>query len=146
MHRMPLKYKKSNQHSGKMTEAIYLEVTKMAETAHKAKRRVSVFRMLKHLGVSRSGYHAWLKRVPSNTEKRRKAVKAKIQDIYDEPKQNYGAPKITKELRKSGEIISERTVGKYMKQMGIKAQWVKPWTITTKDSDFSSELKNILDE
>ena len=45
------------------------------------------------------------------------------------------------ELRKSGEIISERTVGKYMKQMGIKAQWIKPWTITTKDSDFSSELK-----
>ena len=129
-----------------MTEAIYLEVTEMAETAHKAKRRVSVSGMLKHLGVSRSGYHAWLKRVPSNTEKRRKAVKAKIQDIYDESKQNYGAPKITKELRKSGEIISERTVGKYMKQMGIKAQWVKPWTITTKDSDFSSELKNILDE
>ena len=25
-----------------MTEAIYLEVTEMAETAHKAKRRVSV--------------------------------------------------------------------------------------------------------
>lgn len=129
-----------------MTEAIYLEVTEMAETAHKAKRRVSVSGMLKHLGVSRSGYHAWLKRVPSNTEKRREAVKAKIQDIYDESKQNYGAPKITKEFRKSGEIISERTVGKYMKQMGIKAQWVKPWTITTKDSDFSSELKNILDE
>ena len=124
-----------------MTEAIYLEVKEMAETAHKAKRRVSVSGMLKHLGVSRSGYHAWLKRVPSNTEKRREAVKAKIQDIYDESKQNYGAPKITKELRKSGEIISERTVGKYMKQMGIKAQWVKPWTITTKDSDFSSELK-----
>ena len=39
--------------------------------------------MLKHLGVSRSGYHAWLKRIPSNTEKRREAVKAKIQDIYD---------------------------------------------------------------
>ena len=62
----------------KMTEAIYLKVTEMAETAHKAKRRVSVSGMLKHLGVSPSGYHAWLKlRVPSNTEKRRKAVKAK---------------------------------------------------------------------
>ena len=104
-----------------MTEAIYLEVTEMAETAHKAKRRVSVSGMLKHLGVSRSGYHAWLKRVPSNTEKRREAVKTKIKDIYNESKQNYGAPKITRELRKSGEIISERTVGKYMKQMGIKA-------------------------
>lgn len=30
--------------------------------------------------------------------------------------------------------------------MGIKAQWVKPWTITTKDSDFSNELQNILNE
>ena len=48
----------------------------MAETAHKAKRRVSVSGMLKHLGVFRSGYHSWLKRVPSNTEKRRETVKA----------------------------------------------------------------------
>lgn len=50
------------------------------------------------------------------------------------------------ELRKSGEIISERTMSKYMKEMGIKAKWVKPYTITTKDSDFSHSLKNILDE
>ncbi len=105
-----------------MTEAIYLEVTEMAETAHKAKHRVSVSGMLKHLGVSRFGYHTWLKRVPFNTEKRREVVKIKIKDIYNESKQNYGAPKITKELRKTGKIISERTVGKYMKQMGIKAQ------------------------
>ena len=28
-----------------------------------------------------------------------------------------------------------------MKEMGIKAQWVKPWTITTIDSDFSNELQ-----
>ncbi len=40
----------------------------------------------------------------------------------------------------SGEIIVERTVGKYMKEMGIKAQWIKPYTITTKDSDFSKKL------
>ena len=73
-------------------------------------------------------------------KKRREAVKVKIQDIYDDSKQNYGAPKITVELRKTGEVISERTVGTYMRQMGIRAQWSKPWTITTKDSDFSTEL------
>ena len=129
-----------------MTEAICLEVAEKAETAHKARRQVSVSGMLKYLGVSRSGYHAWMKRVPSNTAKRREAVKARIKDIYDESQQNYGAPKITRKLRESGEIISERTVGKYMKQLGIKAQWIKPWTITTKDSDFSSKLQNILDE
>ena len=102
--------------------------------------------MLKYLGVSRSGYRLWLNRTPSDTEKRREYIKAKIQDIYDGSKQNYGAPKITRKLRQKGETISERTVGKYMKEMGIKAQWVKPWTITTIDSDFSNELQNILDE
>ena len=83
-----------------MTEAIYLEVSEKTEAAKKAGRRVSVSGMLKFLGVSRSGYLAWLHQVPSDTEKRRKAVKAKIQDIYDDSKQNYGAPKITLELQK----------------------------------------------
>jgi transposase InsO family protein len=102
--------------------------------------------MLKILGVSRSGYLAWQKRVPSDTQKRKEAVKVKIKDIYDDSKQNYGAPKITQKLQQEGETISERTVGKYMKETGIKAQWIKPWTATTKDSDFSTELHNILDE
>ena len=125
-----------------MTEAIYLEVTEKAEAARKVKRRVSVSGMLKILGASRSGYSA----APSNAEKRRESVKAKIKDIYYESKQNYGAPKITQVLRKTGETIYKRTVRQYMKQMGIKAQWVKPWTVTTKDSDFSNKLKNILNE
>lgn len=30
--------------------------------------------------------------------------------------------------------------------MGFKAQWIKPYTITTIDSNFSEEYKNILDE
>ena len=102
--------------------------------------------MLKKLGVSRSGYRAFLNHKPSNMQQRKESVKKKIKTIYDDSKQNYGAPKITKELQKSGEVISERTVGKYMKEMGIRAQWVKPWTTTTRDSDFSKELHNILNE
>ena len=121
-------------------------MAKKAETSKKFGRRVSVSGMLKFLGVSRSGYCTWLKHIPSDTQKRQEAIKAKIQDIYDQSKQNYGAPKITRQLRRSGEVISERTVGKYMQEMGIKAQWVKPWTITTRDSDFSNELQNILNE
>ena len=85
-----------------MTEVIYLKVSEKTEAAQKAGRRVSVSGMLKFLGVSRSGYHAWLHRVPSDTEKRRESVKEKKQDIYDDFRQNYGAPKITVELRKTG--------------------------------------------
>jgi transposase InsO family protein len=116
------------------------------EAAHHEKHRVSVSGMLQKLGVSRTGYRSWINRKPSNTQKRQDVLKTKIETIYNDSKQNYGAPKIAEKLKQSGEIIAERTVGKYMKQMGIKAQWVKPYTITTKDSDFSKKLRNILDE
>ena len=33
-----------------------------------------------------------------------------------------------------------------MREMGIRTQWTKPWTTTAKDSDFSKELHNILNE
>lgn len=102
--------------------------------------------MLKSLGVSRSGYRAFLGRKVSPSRQRKAAIKKQIQRIYDDSNQNYGAPKITKELRNVGECISQRTVRKYMREMGIKAQWIKPWTTTTRDSDFSKELHNILDE
>lgn len=118
----------------------------MAEKAKDERRRISVSGMLKILGVSRSGYNAWIRRLPAEHQKRKEIIQAKIQQIYNESKQNYGAPKITKELKKGGEVISERTVGKYMRELGIRAQWVKPYTVTTKDSDFSNELQNILNE
>ena len=107
-----------------MTEAIYLEVSENTEAAQKAGRWVSVSEMLKFLGVSRSRYLAWLHHVPSDTEKRRKAVKAKIQDIYDDSKQNYGAPKITVELRDSdfSTELSIRIVAANMLQRNIKKQ------------------------
>ena len=68
--------------------------------------------MLQILGVSRSGYRSFLNRKVSPTRQRKEVVKKEIQKIYDDSKQNYGAPKITEELRKSGETISQRTVGK----------------------------------
>ena len=110
------------------------------------KRQISVVGILKKLGVSRSGYNAWKERGSSDTSIRRAGLKEKIQKIYEDSHQNYGAPKIAAELRKSEECISEKTVGNYMRQIGIKDQWGKPYIQTTIDSDFSQKLKNILNE
>ncbi len=107
-------------------------------------RRLNVSGVLGYLGVSRSGYNSWKNRVPSIREQRKNNVKNKICDIYDESHQNYGAPKITAILNKNGETISEKTVGNYMREMGLKAQWIKHYTITTIAPDFSETYKNIL--
>ena len=119
-----------------MTKTLYTATSKYVEEINHlpVKRQVSVSGILKKLGVSRSGYNAWKKRVPSDTSIRRTVLKEKIKKIYDDSHQNYGAPKIAAELRKSGEYIAEKTVGNYMRQMGIKAQWIKPYTQTTIDS------------
>ena len=109
-------------------------------------RRLNVSGVLRQLGVSRSGYNRWKNRIPSRREQRKNEIKNKISSIYDDSHQNYGAPKIAEKLRETGEIVSVKTVGNYMREMGLKAQWVRPYTATTVDSDFSESYKNILNE
>ena len=82
--------------------------------------------MRKNLGASRSGYRAFLQHKPSASQQRKVAIKEKIKNINDDSKPNYGAPKITHELRKSSEFITERTIGKYMKEMGIRLSGLTP--------------------
>ena len=129
-----------------MTKTLYAATSKYVEEINNlpVKRQVSVSGILKKLDVSRSGYNAWKNRVPSDTSIRQTDLKEKIQKIYDDSHQNYGAPKIAAELRKSGENIAELTVGNYMREMHIKAHYINPWTRTTISKDFSKKLRNIL--
>ena len=94
-----------------MTEAIYQAVKDTVDSLTKG-RRFSVRGVLKKLGVSTSGYYDWLHRKPSSQERRRNRIKELIFQIYDDNLQIYGAPKITKILQETGEVISERTVTK----------------------------------
>lgn len=130
-----------------MTEALFLETARYEEQVlEEGKRRPNVSGVLKILGVSRSGYLAWKNRLPSNREKRKERIKERIVEIYQESHQNYGAPKIAECLRREGEKIADKTVGNYMRELGIKAQYVKPYTVTTIEPDISSRLRNILKE
>ena len=131
-----------------MTEAVYTATQEYKRTADQSKRkhRVSVSGILKKLGVSHSGYQAWKKRGISKSKKRKARMKEKIQTIYEKSHKNYGAPKIAEELRKGGETIQTKTVGNYMREMGIQARWVKKSIRTTIHPDFSEALQNILQE
>lgn len=131
-----------------MTVTVYAETQKYTDKIRQnnPKRQVSVNGILHDLGVSTSGYYAWKKNTPSTTETRRKRMKNKIQDVYQRSYKIYGAPKIAAVLQQQGNRISIRTTGKYMRELGIRAQWVKHWTHTTIHSDFDLRLKNILNE
>lgn len=108
------------------------------------KRRLNVSGVLRILGVSRSGYNAFRKHTPSAGQLEKEQRMEEIKAIYEESHEIYGAPKIAAKMRQKGDKVSERTVGKYMREIGIRACYRKHRTRTTRDSDFSSELKNIL--
>ena len=68
---------------------------------------------------------------------------AEIKIIYEESHKIYRTPKIAAKMRQKGDKVSGRTVGKCMREIGIRACYRKHQIRTTRDSDFSSELKNI---
>lgn len=124
-----------------MTETTYQSLEEVNK-----QHRVSVHGVLKYLGVSKSGYYAWKNRKPSRQQLRKKELQKEIRQIYEANHQIYGAPKIHRKLQEKGLCISERTVTRYMKEMGIKACYIKPYTTTTRSEDFSMKLENILKE
>ncbi len=86
------------------------------------------------LEVSTSGYYKWLAKQesgPTETEKRRKELKQKIRQFFHESFGTYGAERLHKDLLDVGYRVSERTVGRYMQQMGLKAIPDNPYTVTT---------------
>ena len=63
-----------------MTESLYEAVR---EASSQPEHRIRVSRVLEILGVSKSGYYDWLKREPSDRDRRKAEVQKAIKDIYD---------------------------------------------------------------
>lgn len=92
--------------------------------------------MCRVLGLSPSGYYAWKTREPSARELRDRELEARITEIYEGNRSVYGRPRIYAELKELGERVSEKRVGRLMKQAGIEgaSRRRRIWT-TKRDHD-----------
>jgi transposase InsO family protein len=82
----------------------------------------TVTRMIRLLGVSRSGFYKWrAARLagPSPTQQRRAAVDAKVKGFHDASDQVYGSPRILADLRAEGVTISRKTVVASMRRQRL---------------------------
>lgn len=87
-------------------------------SAEKARTPVSVACEL--LGVSRSGYHAWATRAPSDRELSDVWLLERIKQIHVDNRQVYGSRRIQAELRLGQGIeVSRKRVQRLMRQAGI---------------------------
>lgn len=72
------------------------------------------------LGLSPSGYYAWLK-CPLSAHARRDAeLKARILAIYEANQRVYGRPRIHAELTEQGDRVGPKRVGRLMQELGIR--------------------------
>jgi transposase InsO family protein len=106
-------------------------------------------KMCKVFAVSRSGYYKWLseKANQNRYQQRRQALLARISWLFRDSTNRYGSPKITDLLRKEGWKVSERLVGKLMKENGMRSCVSKKFRICTTDSNHDHPIApNILNQ
>lgn len=106
-------------------------------------------KMCSVLNVSRSGYYKWCQeKANENTyQKRRKALLARITWFFYDTEKRYGSPKITKLLKKEGWIVSERLVGKLMRENHLRSCVWKKFKVQTTDSNHTNPIApNVLNQ
>ncbi len=99
------------------------------------KSKIPVIFLCKYLSVSRSSYYYWNKSDCTPTIRSKSKVCGAIKKVFIDSKQTYGSPRIYKELKASGYQVSENTVAKYMRELGLDARLKKKFKIQTTDSN-----------
>ena len=91
--------------------------------------------MCRLLGVSSSGYYAWLKRRPSRRAEADAALLAEIRVAHAISRGTYGAPRIHAELTVKGIRVGRKRVARLMSRAGIAGVSRRKFVITTVKSD-----------
>ncbi len=98
--------------------------------AHRA--RYPVATQCRVLGVSTSGYYAWLKRLPSRGVRANARLLERIRTIHENSRQTYGSPRVHAELVAQGKCVSRKRVARLMREGGIRGVSRRRWTCTTR--------------
>jgi putative transposase len=76
--------------------------------------------MCRLLGVSASGYYAWLKRPRSQRSLSDEELVAQIRIVYERSRRTYGAPRVHAELAAQGTRVSRKRVARLMREAGLE--------------------------
>jgi len=87
--------------------------------------------MARLLGVSTSGYYAWLVREPSARTRADGELLARIRTLHASSRGTYGAPRIHAQLRREGVHVGRKRVARLMRTAGLVGVSRRKWITTT---------------
>jgi putative transposase len=111
--------------------AFIQDLEKENERKPRAFVRFSVSFMCEMLGISRAGYYAWKKRLPSEHDRRDVTLTTLIVAIHDAHKGRYGIDRIHAELARSGYAVSPKRVRRLARAAGLACVHPRPYRTTT---------------
>lgn len=97
------------------------------------------------LGVSTSGYYAWLKRGASERSKANAVLLEKIERFHKKSGATYGAPRIHADLKAEKNGASLNRVARVMSDAGIEGVTRRKWTKTTVRGEDARSAPDLVD-
>ena len=89
------------------------------------------------LGLSRSGYYAWLKRKPSQRQLADLRLWPLIVQAHEQGRKAYGSPRVTQALKKQNHRCGRHRVARLMRQHGLRGLQPRAFRPRTTDSQHS---------
>jgi putative transposase len=78
--------------------------------------------MCRVLEVFRSGFYTFLRRTPSERDRRRGELADKIIEIHTDSRSTYGSPRVHRQLKESGESVSRKRVASIMRERKLQGK------------------------
>jgi len=94
--------------------------------------RWPIITMARLLGVSTSGYYAWLVRKPSRRACSDAQLLARIRTVHASSRGTYGAPRIHAQLAREGVHVGRKRVARLMRMAGLCGASRRRWKVTTR--------------
>lgn len=95
------------------------------------KAEYSISLLCRTLGVSRSGFHAWERRAPSDRDLADAWLSQRIVEIHAESRQTYGVRRVHAALRHRGVCVSRKRVERLMRLRALSGLVPKRYRRTT---------------
>jgi transposase InsO family protein len=96
------------------------------------------------LCVSRSGFYAFVAEPETERERRDASLAAKTRAVFAEHQGRYGSPRVCRELRHRGDVVSEKKVAQLMRDNGLVARPKKRFRATTDSKHDEPIAPNLL--
>ncbi len=100
--------------------------------------------MLQMIELAKSTYYEYKRRAISQRERARKVREKRVQALFYENKQIYGARKLQFLLQKEGIMVTVRTISADMKRLQLRCCYIKKWRskkATKQEELLTNEIK-----